>query len=197
MRILTFPALAEKEEGWRHKGDPLFPEHKPIEMQMDQKRIMSEASWAAEYQGHPFLSGSGAIPIEKLKVVPFFDRNNVMSTVMAIDKAGTEGGDGAFTAIVIMSKMRDGTFVIEDVLRGHWAALEREKYIKQWADSTRDSLERTSVRFTVVIEQEPGSGGKESAEATIRNLAGHICIADKPGAGRSKELRAEQFQLCS
>jgi len=89
--------------------------------------------------------------------------------------------------------MRDGTFVIEDVLRGHWGALEREKYIKQWADSTRDSLERTSVRFTVVVEQEPGSGGKESAEATIRNLAGHICIADKPGAGRSKELRAEPF----
>jgi predicted phage terminase large subunit-like protein len=39
----------------------------------------------------------------------------------------------------------------------------------------------------------PGSGGKESAEATIRNLAGHACIGDKPGAGRSKELRAEPF----
>ena len=47
--------------------------------------------------------------------------------------------------------------------------------------------------FTVVIEVEPGSGGKESAEATIRNLAGHACIGDKPGAGRSKELRAEPF----
>ena len=45
----------------------------------------------------------------------------------------------------------------------------------------------------MVIEVEPGSGGKESAEATIRNLAGHACIGDKPGAGRSKELRAEPF----
>jgi hypothetical protein len=45
-----------------------------------------------------------------------------------------------------------------------------------------------------VIEMEPGSGGKESAEATIRNLAGHICIADKPGAGRSKEVRAEPIE---
>jgi hypothetical protein len=59
MRILTFPALAEKEEGWRHKGDPLFPEHKPIEMLVDQKRVMSESSWAAEFQGRPFLSGAG------------------------------------------------------------------------------------------------------------------------------------------
>jgi hypothetical protein len=36
-----------------------------------------------------------------------------MATVMSVDKAGTEGGDGAFTAIVIMHKMKDGTFVIE------------------------------------------------------------------------------------
>jgi hypothetical protein len=28
------------------------------------------------------------------------------STVMSVDKAGTEGGDGAFTAIVIMHKMK-------------------------------------------------------------------------------------------
>ena len=28
----------------------------------------------------------------------------------------------------------------------------------------------------IYIEQEPGSGGKESAEATIRNLAGFRCI---------------------
>jgi hypothetical protein len=99
-------------------------------------------------------------------VVPFFDRNNVVETVMSVDKAGTEGGDGAFTAIVIMSKMRDGTFVIEDVLRGHWGALQREQIIKQWADSTRDALERTSVRFSVVVEVEPGSGEIEKDNVT-------------------------------
>ena len=39
--------------------------------------------------------------------------------------------------------------------------------------------------------QEPGSGGKESAEATIRMLAGYRVFADRPGADRSKEVRAE------
>jgi hypothetical protein len=92
-----------------------------------------------------------------------------------------------------MHKMNNGTFVIEHVLRGHWAALERERIIKEWADYTRDRLSRHTSSFKIVVEQEPGSGGKESAEATIRNLAGHICIADKPGAGRSKEVRAEPF----
>jgi hypothetical protein len=31
----------------------------------------------------------------------------------------------------------------------------------------------------VGVEQEPGSGGKESAESTIRNLIGFRCFADR------------------
>jgi YfbU domain len=33
--------------------------------------------------------------------------------------------DGAYTAIVIMHKMKNGTFVIERVVRGRWGVLER------------------------------------------------------------------------
>jgi predicted phage terminase large subunit-like protein len=36
-----------------------------------------------------------------------------------------------------------------------------------------------------------GSGGKESAEATINNLAGYAVFVDK--VGKSKEVRAEPF----
>jgi predicted phage terminase large subunit-like protein len=42
-----------------------------------------------------------------------------------------------------------------------------------------------------VIEQEPGSGGKEIAEATIRNLRGYTVYADRVTG--SKEVRAEPF----
>jgi predicted phage terminase large subunit-like protein len=193
LRMLEFPALAEKDEWWRKKGEPLFPEHKPMPFLMERKALMSEASWQAEYQQHPYLVGGGVIPVEKLQVISVFDRREVVASVLSVDKAGTEGGDGAYTAIVLMHKMKDGRFIIERVVRGHWGALDREKQIKIWADHDKENLRFSSVRFTVVIEQEPGSGGKESAEATIRNLAGHICIADRPGAGRSKEIRCEPF----
>jgi predicted phage terminase large subunit-like protein len=63
--------------------------------------------------------------------------------------------------------------------------------VREVLKDTQNDLRRLGVSFKVVIEQEPGSGGKESAEATIRNLAGFLCIADKPGAERSKEVRAE------
>jgi predicted phage terminase large subunit-like protein len=41
------------------------------------------------------------------------------------------------------------------------------------------------------VEQEPGSAGKESAENTIRNLAGYRVFADRVTG--SKEVRAEPF----
>ena len=42
----------------------------------------------------------------------------------------------------------------------------------------------------------PGSGGKESAENTVKALAGYIVKIDKPsGAGSSKILRAEPFSV--
>jgi hypothetical protein len=160
MRVLNFPAIAEMDEGWRVKGDPLFPEHKPLDFLLSQKALMSESSWSAEYQGHPFLIGSGEIPIEKLKVVPYFDRREVSATVLSVDKAGTEGGDGAATAIVIMHRMKNGTFVIENVIRGHWKSLDREKYILAWADyiypvhvMTRKFLGETTRKLSVTESQ--------------------------------------------
>jgi predicted phage terminase large subunit-like protein len=192
IRVISFQAIAEKDERFRLKGEALFPALKPLGMLLDQKKLMSEASWQAEYQQRPYLVGGGIIPIEKLQVIPVFDRREISSTVLAVDKAGTRGGDGSYTAIVVMHRMKNGTFVIERVVRGRWGVLEREQNIKYWADATKESL-NGSWKFTVVIEVEPGSGGKESAEATIRNLAGHVCIGDKPGAGRSKVLRAEPF----
>ena len=43
--------------------------------------------------------------------------------------------------------------------------------------------------YEIIIEQEPGSGGKESFELTVRNLAGYIVYADKVTG--SKLVRAE------
>ncbi len=87
-----------------------------------------------------------------------------------------------------MHEMRNGTFVIGQVARGRWAALEREQHIKAWAQGDRNALKGS---YEIFVEQEPGSGGKDSAEATIRNLPGFTVYADKVTG--SKEVRAEPF----
>jgi predicted phage terminase large subunit-like protein len=83
---------------------------------------------------------------------------------------------------------RDNTFVVGDVRRGRWSALERERIIKQTADTDRSTY---GWGVTIWVEQEPGSGGKESAEATVRMLAGHRVHADKVTG--SKEVRAQPY----
>lgn len=103
------------------------------------------------------------------------------------DKAGTEGG-GAMTAGVRVRGPVDGIWYIEDAVYGHWGALEREGVIQQTAESDGKAI-------TVVTEQEGGSGGKDSALATIRMLAGWKVYADKlTGKHKGKVERSAPFR---
>jgi predicted phage terminase large subunit-like protein len=192
VRVVKFPAIATHDEiGSRGKivrraGEALFPELKSLEFLHDRRKLYTQGSWEALYQQNPIIVGGGIFPIEKLRVLSsMIDRSKILRSVRYIDKAGTEEG-GAFTAMVLMHKMHDGQFVIEHMARGQWAALEREERLKFWATNDQKTL-KTS--YEVGVEQEPGSGGKESAESTIRNLAGFRVYADKVTG--DKVIRAE------
>ena len=113
------------------------------------------------------------------------DHNQIKQVVRYWDKAGSEG-KGAYTAGVKMAVLKSGIFVVLDVKRGQWGTAKREQIIKSTA--VADGYD------TVIhIEQEPGSGGKESAEGTIRNLVGFSCRADKPTG--DKVFRADPYSV--
>lgn len=86
------------------------------------------------------------------------------------DKAGTEGGGAASAGTLILEV--DGVFYVEDVVTGHWSAGGREAVIKQTANADGRSV-------TIVVEQEPGSGGLESAQNTVKNLRGFNVRLDR------------------
>ena len=68
---------------------------------------------------------------------------------------------------------------ILDVVRGQWDTWEREKLIQLTA-----KLDGRAVK--IGIEQEPGSGGKESAQGTIKNLMGYDIDADRPSGDKTQ-----------
>ena len=106
------------------------------------------------------------------------------------DKAATEDG-GAYTAGVLMGRHRSGEFWVLDVRRGQWSAGQREQIILQTAHTDYGTY---GPGVDIWVEQEPGSGGKESAENTVRNLAGFKVHADRvSGKSGGKVARAEPY----
>lgn len=176
-KLLKYPAFAEHDDSFRKAGDALFPEHKPADMLLENRKLLTSAQFESLYQQNPTPLGGGMFPVHKFFVGFPPDPKDVKKTVRYWDKAGTDKKQNpaaAFTAGVRMHEMRDGRFIIDDVIHGQWAALEREERILQAAKF--DNAKRVIETW---IEQEPGSGGKESAENTIRKLRGYVVKADR------------------
>lgn len=165
------------------EGELLFPERFPPEVVERDKKIMGEYAYSGQMQQRPAPRTGGFFAWENLKIVKAVPA--IKKAVRYWDKAGTEDG-GAWTAGVKMGLCQDGTYIVLDVVRGQWAASKREAVIKQTAENDGHGVE-------IWIEQEPGSGGKESAESTIRNLAGFNIRSERPTG--DKTVRAEPYSV--
>lgn len=149
-----------------------------------QKRKLGQYLYAAQYLQSPSPPSGGMFKWERIKI-----RNSAPTVLKQIvrywDKAGTEGA-GAFTAGVKMSVDDHGEYWVLDVTRGQWESNVRESVIKQRADID-------GLRTRVGIEQEPGSGGKDSAIATKKNLRGFSVLCERPTG--DKIWRADAFSV--
>lgn len=99
------------------------------------------------------------------------------------DKAGTQDG-GSYTAGAKVSIDKENRVYIEHIARGQWSMHEREKEMRRLA-------EEDGIKVPIYIEQEPGSGGKDSVTISISNLLGFTARADKVTG--SKETRWNPF----
>lgn len=179
--------------GWQdprtEDGELLFPEQFPLEVVERDEKAMGPLAAAGQFQQRPTPRGGGMFPIDKFMIIDAPPApEEIEKSIRYWDKAGTDAkkaaANSAQTAGVLMHKLKDGRFVITDCTAGQWEALERERVIKSTAET-----DGTNVQ--IHVEQEPGSGGKESAEATIRNLAGYSVFADRPTG--DKVARADPY----
>lgn len=189
VKVLKYPALAEtgaplmpddpRKPG---SGDALFPEHKSRAFLLERKTVMLASRFSSLYQQMPIQEGGKMFSIEHFKIVEAAPAK-LGRHVRYWDKAGTQGG-GAYTVGVHMAKTLDNQWIVLDVKRDQLSALNREKLIQQTA-----KVDGASV--TIWLEQEPGSGGKESAEASVRGLSGYTVKVERVTG--AKESRAEPY----
>lgn len=161
--------------------DPVRLPKKVLEMTI---KDMGDYAYAGQYGQTPIPAGGGMFRTDQIEIYPSMT-GKLVKAVRYWDKAGTHKG-GAFTVGCKMGLDRDRSFWILDIVRGQWEANERERIIRQTA--IRDSRD-----VMIAQEQEPGSGGKESAIATLKNLAGFRVAIDRPKG--DKVLRADPFSV--
>ncbi len=189
--VVCLPAIAEEppalpesctlEPDIRANGEALCPQRYDESKLAKIKARIGEYHFGALYQQRPTAKQGLFFHVDKLGIVDAVPAG--LSSARGWDKAATAGG-GDWTAGVRMAKSFDGLFYIEDVVRGQFDTATRDRTIRQTA-----SIDGLMCQH--IGEQEPGSGGKESAENFIRLLAG-FAVSTEP-ATNAKEIRADPF----
>lgn len=171
-----------------YKGGLMDPVRLPREV-LDDVRFGERGPYiyAGQYGQEPVPPGGGLFKTDMLKKgsPPRFRK-----IVRFWDKAGTGSGKSkiraAYTVGVKMGIATDGRVFVLDVIRKRLDSFEREKMIRNVARLDGKHVE-------VGIEEEPGSGGKESAENTVRRLVGYVVRVLK--VNTNKEARADAFSV--
>lgn len=150
---------------------------------LDMEMSLGQYGFLSQVQQDPQTAGAGMFDMSKIAVLDpeeFNYRAHLRRIVRYWDKAGTSGG-GAYTAGVKLAELKDSKFnyLIMHVKRGQWGSAQRETVIEETAKQDRI---QNHINITQIVEQEPGSGGKESAENTKKRLAklGISCVLDRP-----------------
>lgn len=170
------PRTKDGEPLWKSRFDD--SELRALESQMTPYAV------ASQLQQRPQPREGGMFKPEKLvRVKSLPPAAQLIKGVRYWDKAATEGG-GCDSAGVLLYKVAGQPYqwLFADARHGKWSAARRNQIIKATAE-----LDGRAIH--VRHEQEPGSGGKESAEITTRELAGWVVTTDRVTG--SKVSRAE------
>ena len=169
-----------------YKDDLLDPLRLNWSTLNDMRIDLGQYGYAGQVGQNPVPPGGGMFQVDHFQINDNAPNPvDIAETVRYWDKAGTAKG-GAYTAGVKMSRMKSNKLVITDVKHGQWGTEEREALI-------RETAENDGTQVVVWHEQEPGSGGKESAQATTRNLLGYVAHPDRPTG--DKISRADPYSV--
>ena len=194
LRHLCFPAeirnyheYLKPKECAKYYVDDLFDARRMgWNVLMELEKDMGQYGYAGQIGQNPTPAGGGMFRVDHFQSVPLPpQKEEIIQTIRYWDKAASDG-KGCFTVGVKMAKLTRDRYIILDVKRGQWNSDERERIILETARVDGENV-------IIYVEQEPGSGGKESTEDSIRNLAGFVCYGDRPTG--NKILRADIYSV--
>jgi predicted phage terminase large subunit-like protein len=151
---------------------------------LDLEKKRGDYFYAGQMGQSPCPAGGGMFLTDKLVIERPHPLVIWRKLVRFWDKAASKKKRSAFSVGVKMGLDQQGRYWILDVVRDRWNSAARERKILQTAQAD-------GFNCLVGIEQEGGSGGIDSAESTVRNLAGFRTRIVP--AREDKELRVDAF----
>lgn len=122
VKLLSFQAIAEKDEKHRKAGEALFPKHKSVEFLLSRKSTMPAANWMALYQQNPQPPGGNMFKSDwwrYYKVPP-----KTKWRAIYADTAQKVKQKNDYSVLQCWGESYEGKAVLLDQLRGKWEAPE-------------------------------------------------------------------------
>lgn len=159
--------MSMKDALGRREGEVLCSAMLPKE-EMLKIKAGDDYYFSALYQQRPYPKEGQKYKRDWFKTIAKLPEGVTIKFIVRYwDKANSTSGD--FTAGVLMAYGSDGFFYILDVVHGRWTSYERDQKMLKTA---QQDFEIYGALVKIWHQQDPGSAGKDSAEATNRVLMG-------------------------
>jgi predicted phage terminase large subunit-like protein len=130
-RVLSLPAVAERDEGWRAEGEALWPARFPIETLDRIREAIGSIAWASLYQQRP-TAEEGAI-FKRDWFRAFREPPECKRLIFSLDTAFKTGQSSDYSVIAVIGETTTGYFLLH-LSRGRWEFPELKRQAVALAD---------------------------------------------------------------
>jgi predicted phage terminase large subunit-like protein len=152
--------------------DPTYLANLQALSRFDREQLL-DANWNVEptagmfFKKHYFEIVDSVNPVNIVKIVRAWDR-----AATKVDETTPKNRDPDYTCGIKLAKLKDGTFVVMDVVRERMSPFEVEKLTLRVARND-------GIETTVKIFQDPGGAGVYEAQAYLKVLSGFSIVVEK------------------
>ncbi len=156
VKVLSYPAIAIKDEPHRKAGEVLFPEHKSLEFLLERKHAYETSSWEALYQQNPIIIGGNVIRGEwfpRLKVIPKIKYRKIYA-----DTAQKVKQHNDYSVFECWGCTEDKRIVLLDLIRKKWEAPDLRRAAVDFWNKHAAITGMGTLREMVVEDKSSGTG---------------------------------------
>ncbi len=166
IEVLSYPAIAIKDEPHRKTGEVLFPEHKSLEFLLERKNTFDVSSWEALYQQNPIIIGGNIIKgswFPRLSMIPPIKYRKIYA-----DTAQKVKQHNDYSVFECWGYTEDKRIVLLDMIRNKWEAPDLRRAAVDFWNKHVAVTGMGALREMVVEDKSSGTGLIQELKRTDR-----------------------------